>query len=263
MVNNKRLQILNRLKDSDRWLSGEQISREIGISRVAVWKQIQTLIDQGYPIRSGHRGYRIADGPDTLTELEFARDNDILFYREVGSTMDEALRQILSRENRSGDFLVLADHQSGGIDREEGVWDSPSGGIYLTFVLNRSLKTGDLPLMKARGILALLTTLKTFGVDDLGYTERGDIFLGTKKGAGILDEYLVRGDRVQWYALGMGVHINDRPSDDGTMTSVYNHTGHTLDRAIVVKELKECWENTLGLSESETEKLLGTYARFP
>jgi len=260
MVNNNRYQILNKLKNSEQWLSGESISSEIGISRVAVWKQIKTLIDQGYPINSSSKGYRILEKSGNFSELEFGDDHEIIFYRELQSTMDEALRHIDRQKDSSRSFLILADHQSGGIARDKGVWDSPSGGIYLTFVLNQNMNREEVPLMKKRGLLTVLSTLASFQIPHLAYHPRGDIFIDGKKGAGILEEYHVRGGKVQWFALGLGLHINDQPADTERMTSVLIQSGITLDRTLVVKKLKERWERSLNMKSPEIKKSLDSYS---
>ena len=38
-------------------VSGQKISKELGVSRVAIWKQVQSLQDLGYPIQSTSKGY--------------------------------------------------------------------------------------------------------------------------------------------------------------------------------------------------------------
>ena len=49
------------------YLSGEELSRSIGITRAAVWKAVEALRRQGYDIeaRTG-RGYRLRQSPDLL-----------------------------------------------------------------------------------------------------------------------------------------------------------------------------------------------------
>ena len=51
------------------YLSGQELSRDLGISRAAVWKAVEVLRRQGYDIeaRTG-RGYRLVGAPDLLTQ---------------------------------------------------------------------------------------------------------------------------------------------------------------------------------------------------
>ena len=47
------------LEQGDRYVSGEAMSRALGISRAAVWKAIEALRQEGYVIQSApNRGYR-------------------------------------------------------------------------------------------------------------------------------------------------------------------------------------------------------------
>ena len=56
------------------YLSGEEISQQLGISRAAVWKAVSALRAAGYTIeaRTG-LGYALVDRPDALTEREIGR----------------------------------------------------------------------------------------------------------------------------------------------------------------------------------------------
>ena len=247
MVNvksNTKQKILNQLKNSPSWLSGEEISRNIAVSRVAVWKQIKSLQEQGYPIESSSRGYRIAADGDFLTDLEFSAHKDILFYNELNSTMDEAVRQINLQPRESRTFTILAEHQSAGIDRADGLWDSPSGGIYMTFVIRETLALDSVDIMKKRGILTALETLSTLqGIEkeSLSFSEEGELFLKERKIGGLLEEYQVRGDKILWYALGLGIHLNDSPPPP--LSSVKIYSNREQNRVSVIKKLKTIWES--------------------
>ena len=59
--------VLKYLKESDGFISGEDISSLLGISRTAVWKHINELKKEGYVIESSSRkGYRLLESPDCL-----------------------------------------------------------------------------------------------------------------------------------------------------------------------------------------------------
>jgi BirA family transcriptional regulator, biotin operon repressor / biotin---[acetyl-CoA-carboxylase] ligase len=266
MVNiksNTKQKILNQLKESPSWLSGEEISLNIGVSRVAVWKQIKSLQEQGYPVESSSRGYRIAADGDFLTDLEFSTDKDILFFNELNSTMDEAVRQIGLQPQESRAFTILAEHQSAGINRADGLWDSPSGGIYMTFVLRDSLALASVDIMKKKGILTALETLSTLqGIQKglLSFSEEGELFLKDRKIGGLLEEYQVRGEKLLWYALGLGIHLNDSPPLP--LTSIKMHCGREQNRVSVIKEIKMIWESFRTTDNNEIiDKLENNYVK--
>ena len=56
------------------FVSGEEISHRLGLSRAAIWKAVDALRREGYTVeaRTG-RGYRLLDAPDVLTEPEIRR----------------------------------------------------------------------------------------------------------------------------------------------------------------------------------------------
>lgn len=61
------------LQDPSRPLSGEAMSRALGVSRAAVWKAIEALRREGYEISSApNRGYRLESAPDRVREGELA-----------------------------------------------------------------------------------------------------------------------------------------------------------------------------------------------
>ncbi len=254
--------ILKHLKAADERLSGEELSRRLGVSRVAVWKQIKSLIGAGYPIESGSRGYRLQSGGDLLSDLEFAKEEGILFYRELESTMDEAVRQIRRPSLESRTFIILADHQSAGIGRNRENWNSPTGGIYLTFVIRRTMDKNELDGLKKKGILTVLRVLASLTGREISYRLSGDILLESRKAGGLLEEYQVRGNDLLWYALGLGLHLNDRPAEDSPMTSVLSGTGINAGRTDTVRRLKENWEELLGQPLERIEKELSEYRRI-
>ena len=56
------------------YLSGEAMSRKLGVSRAAVWKAVDALRREGYAISSGsNRGYRLESAPDTLRAGELSQ----------------------------------------------------------------------------------------------------------------------------------------------------------------------------------------------
>ena len=58
--------ILELLRRQEGFLSGEDIGRELSITRAAVWKGIKKLREEGYEIEAvTNRGYRLTN-PETM-----------------------------------------------------------------------------------------------------------------------------------------------------------------------------------------------------
>src|SRR6185503_5686110 len=115
--------IINFLRKSDGYLSGEDISRTLKISRAAIWKNIQELRADGYDIIAvPHLGYKLVSRPDKLLpqEIQFGLDTKyvgqkILHEESVNSTMDIVFR--LGMENEREGTVLCAEGQTKGKGR--------------------------------------------------------------------------------------------------------------------------------------------------
>ncbi len=260
-VNVTRKSILGTIRKNTSWISGESLSRKYSISRVAVWKHIKALQDEGYIIESGHRGYKLSEEGDNLSSLDFIPSEKIHVYRELESTMYAAAQRMQNPEGESDDFIILADHQLAGIGRDGESWTSPSGGIYMTCVINRSLPLSEASLIPLRGILTVLQSLESSGIPNPHFRWPGDIMIQDRKVGGVLEEYHIRGGEILWYALGIGIHINDDFSGQD-VTSVADITGINLNRRKIVRLFKDIWEKNLCLTPADLCKDLTTYSLF-
>ena len=139
------LELLRR-REGD-FLSGEEISRQLGLSRAAVWKAVDALRRDGYTVeaRTG-LGYRLAAAPDALTEPEIRRflpatevvGRKLVCLSEVDSTNTRAKELAMSGEAEG--LVVVADCQTAGRGRMGRSFQSPRGkGIYLTALLRPDL----------------------------------------------------------------------------------------------------------------------------
>ncbi|HBN81038.1 MAG TPA: biotin--[acetyl-CoA-carboxylase] ligase, partial [Ruminococcaceae bacterium] len=94
----KKDEILEYLKKSGDYVSGEDLSKKLGISRSAVWKNVNSLRESGYVIESvTNRGYRLADTSDVLNEREISGGlktkvfgKKLTVFPEIDSTNEEA-----------------------------------------------------------------------------------------------------------------------------------------------------------------------------
>ena len=71
---NTKEEILTRLRQTEGYLSGEQLSETLGVSRAAVWKAITALRESGYAIDSAtNRGYRLTASPQRRSAVDYIR----------------------------------------------------------------------------------------------------------------------------------------------------------------------------------------------
>ena len=130
--------------EPERFRSGEEISRSLGISRAAVWKAVDSLRREGYGIeaRTG-LGYRLVAAPDALTEREIRRYltvpcPDLRCFQEIDSTNSYLKREALAGAPHG--TAAVADCQSAGRGRMARSFQSPPGkGVYLSVLLRPQL----------------------------------------------------------------------------------------------------------------------------
>lgn len=88
--------ILELLTKTDGYVSGSEISEQLGVSRQAVWKAINGIKEQGYKIDSvTNRGYCLVAYPPHLNEPAIEKylktsviGKNLIVLDEVGSTND-------------------------------------------------------------------------------------------------------------------------------------------------------------------------------
>ena len=191
-------------------VSGEILSAELGVSRVSIWKHIKGLVQQGVPIQSSAKGYRLATDPDSLHPYHFAsRQDRIHFFQETGSTMDEAMR--LARDGCPDFTVAVALRQSRGRGRMQRVWSSGAGGLYFTVVIRPDIPLMLSGLVNLAAAIDMADTLRSGYGAAAGLKWPNDILINEKKICGILSQMEAEGDQVGYLNIGMGLNVNNHP----------------------------------------------------
>ena len=203
--------IVEKLKGSEQPVSGQDICKDLGISRVAVWKHIQSLNSVGYTIESTSRGYILKGLPDTLDEWSFP-GLQLPFYHveECGSTMEYARSLYFSG---SEPYVVAADSQSEGKADKSGIWYSPPGGIYTTLVIPALVPWEKSGLYYLMGTLGICFVLKEIYHLDSWVRWPNEVFIGSMKISGMLGELYGPFHSPEAAALGIGINVNRSESN--------------------------------------------------
>ena len=98
-----------KLLSYDKFISGEEIARELGVSRTAIWKQVDVLRKQGYHIESiRHKGYRLVSTPDIPLPYEIENrlhtkiiGKKIFYFPQIHSTNNYA-KELVKKEFSDG-----------------------------------------------------------------------------------------------------------------------------------------------------------------
>ena len=199
------------------FLSGEELSRQLGLSRTAIWKAVDALRREGYDIeaRTG-MGYRLVASPDALTEAEIrpllqptaAVGRVLCCFDEIDSTNTYAKQ--LALEGGADGTVVVANCQTAGRGRMDRAFQSPRDkGIYLTALLRPDLPVERLmPVTALAGVAVCRTVEQVCGVRP-GLKWPNDPVLGGKKLCGILTELSMEAEtgRLQSLVVGIGINV--------------------------------------------------------
>lgn len=202
--------IVRILRSAANVVSGQDLSAELGISRVSVWKHVRRLREMGYDIQAGPTGYRMVGSPEALYPWELAHwGSHARYFATLGSTMDEAKE--IARSGCPHLTVVVADRQEKGRGRLRRVWLSSPGGLYFTIVLRPDIATELTPRFNFLASLVLAKTLRgRFGID-ARVKWPNDILVGGRKLAGMLAEMEAEADRVTFLNIGFGINVNNDP----------------------------------------------------
>lgn len=237
---------LLRLLQDGRFHSGEALGAVLGISRAAVWKQLQALESElAIPIHKIRgRGYRLERPLQLLDEALIAAAQvpdawPLSVLPVVDSTNAEALRAL--QGGRLPPFVLLAERQVAGRGRRGRVWVSPfAENLYYSLVLKIEGGVHRLDGMSLVVGLALLSALRAMGLHDAGLKWPNDVLVGRRKLAGILLELSGDPGDVCHLVIGIGVNVNMQPGleeIDQPYTSMCAELGRTVDRNDLVVQL--------------------------
>ena len=238
-------QLLKILNENTDFISGEALSKHLGVSRVAVWKHIQKLQACGYDIHSGPKGYRLIQSPDVPFPWEIPeRESRIHFFETTDSTMDIARE--LARKGCPDFTVVIAETQTSGRGRMDRNWWSPQGGLYFTLVLRPHIPPVMSPLVNFGAAFVLARTLQEFCGVDARVKWPNDVLIHGRKVSGMLSEMEAAGDQVSFVNIGIGINMNnDLPPDLPYATSIKNISGKPYSRKAFLAEFLDRLETRI------------------
>jgi BirA family biotin operon repressor/biotin-[acetyl-CoA-carboxylase] ligase len=263
--------VLEILERSETPISGETISNELGITRSAVWKHIQELRGMGYEIFSSQKeGYKLTRTSNKLLPYEIHKKlktqfigKKIRYLENTPSTIWVGKQMCLEGDvGKMHGMVIIAEEQTGGIGRMGRAWVSPSGGIWITVVLKPHMPIDHIFMITMAGSIAIARAIrKEF---DLGALIKwpNDIFIGSKKVAGLLLELAAEADSVHYCLLSIGIDVNVplnqfSPALQKDITSISAEVGHEVDRAqFLARILKEFESRYLLIESGEYETII-------
>lgn len=233
--------------NSKDYISGEAISKQLGISRTAVWKHIKALKDDGHIIEAHYgKGYLLAKLSDFLTpeKMKIGLEcqvfaSEMLHFVETSSTNEEVKK--LGEKGFPEGAVVIAEQQIGGKGRLGRSWSSPNGGIWFSILLRPTIppwKASQLSLLAAAALQQ--TLLKEYKLASR-IKWPNDLLVEGKKICGILTEMKGEMDKVNYVIMGIGINANLQEYDFSPelrqgVTSLQMILGEKVDRVRLLQK---------------------------
>ena len=202
-------QVLSFLCERDGGLSGEEMARRLGLSRMAVCKAVQSLREDGYDIRTKKsEGYTLLGAQSVLCapciRAQLEQEHPVTVFDSVDST-NSYLR---AHTDLAAGTVVAARSQSAGRGRQGKGFYSPAGsGVYFSLLIKKEIPLEDMWAVTFMAALATAQTLRAFGAPaQIKWVN--DIFLPPKKVCGILTEVTLDAESRVSRNLVVGIGIN-------------------------------------------------------
>ncbi len=259
-----RARLLASLRECGGWLSGEELSGMLGMSRAAVAKHIAALRAAGHAIEAvTRRGYRLTAEAEPFA-CEMVREG--LKTKVIGqglwhwsaqsaSTNRQAVK--LALEDAPEGSVVLAAQQDAGRGRKGRRWASPLGGVYISLILRPRLAPQCAPLITLMTAVAVAETVRILSGCEAVVKWPNDVLVHNRKISGNLTELGLVADSMEWAVSGAGINVNTRLSDmpesvAARATSLFMETGRVVPRhqvARVFLERADAWYMSLRAGE--------------
>ncbi len=214
-ISDKQKKILTLLADGE-FHSGTELADALGISRSAVWKQLNGLAELGlsHSAVSG-KGYRLDNALELLAAPQInavvdAQAGVLIASFEIHDRIDSTNRYLVERgqNNAPSGAVCFAEYQTAGKGRRGRQWVSPYGcNIYLSILWRFQQGPAAISGLSLAIGVAVIRALKQHQVHDIGLKWPNDIYSQGKKLGGILVEVSGETDGPCSAVIGLGLNL--------------------------------------------------------
>lgn len=249
-------EILKLLKNSEGYLSGQQLCERYNVSRTAVWKAIEQLKSEGYEIEAvRNKGYRLLKSPPVMSKAELESITEtswagrtVVYLKETDSTNTQA--KALGEKQGVHGTLLVAEKQNAGKGRRGRMWESPAEtSIYMTILLRPSISSATAPMLTLVMALSVVEGIRDSTGIETGIKWPNDIVTDAKKVCGILTEMSADMDGVHYVVIGAGINVNqDRFPEElkEKATSLCIKKGTSISRPKLIASIMKRFEYNYG-----------------
>ena len=234
------LKILSLLKaHQPEFLSGQDMSDALKISRVTVWKDIKKIRSLGYKIESKQNlGYRFVRSSELLLPWEITQNLNteflgkrVYYFNTISTTQNFAIK--IASENNENGTVIISKKQTGGRGRMKRKWKSPVGGIWMSIIINPNFDISYATLVPIATSLALCIAIEKILKIKPELKWPNDITIKGKKVAGVLVDTSIISNEIENMILGIGINFKIKPHK---LTSTIKKTPNFYGVTTLVKK---------------------------
>ena len=259
------------------YLSGQDLSDVLKISRVAVWKHIKKIQTLGYKIESKQKlGYRLIDDTEKLLPWEITRDlktkligKRVYYFEEIDSTQNFA--QNIAADKKENGTIIIAEKQTSGRGRLDRKWTSPKGGIWFSLIIHPKFDVSSSTLIPILSAVALSKSIKSVLDIETEVKWPNDITMNGKKVAGVLVDASFQTNSIDYLILGIGINFDiDAKKLEKRLTKTPNFYGidslrgkedKTPPKTLLKEFLLQFEKNLFQLDKGEKSKIIKEWTK--
>ncbi len=249
-------------------VSGSTLGRRLGISRTAVWKNIQTLRSEGYEITVvKRRGYVLRSVSPSPVSREVLRGldtvwlgRDIFYFKQADST--NRVAKELARKGVKHGSIVVAEVQTHGRGRLGRSWESAPGGVYMSIILRPDMHPAQVTLLTLLAGVAVIRGIKRACNVEVGLKWPNDIMVSDCKLGGVLCEMEGESEHVDFVVIGIGVDVNCEASVGIPTTSLRAESGGYVSITGIIQAVLEEFEMLYTEFQIEPAGFLPEYKKY-
>ncbi|MGI6095107.1 MAG: biotin--[acetyl-CoA-carboxylase] ligase [Lachnospiraceae bacterium] len=262
--------ILKILRETEGYVSGQDLCVQLGVSRTAVWKAIKQLKEQGYLIEAvQNKGYHMVESPDVLSTGEIESrlqtgwlGHPVRYTKEVDSTNNWAKKE--AEAGSAQGLVTVTDRQTQGKGRRGRQWKTEEGSnIMMSLLLRPAFLPEKASMLTIVMGLSVAQAIREVTELPVQIKWPNDVIVSGKKLCGILTEMSTQMTCIDYVVIGVGINVNQTefPEELQDATSLVIESGHPFKRAPLIASVLACFEKNYEIF-CKTEDLTGLLEEY-
>ena len=263
--------LLELLQSTEGFLSGQELSDHLNVSRTAVWKVMKSLEEDGYEIEAvRNKGYSLKKEPDILTKESCASrintkwlGKNLMVYDVTDSTNTRL--KLAGEQGAPNGSVAVANAQEAGKGRLGRHWETPRGSaLAFSLLLRPQIQPENASMLTLVAALAVSRAIDGYAGIKTQIKWPNDVVWEGKKICGILVEMSAEMNAIHYLVIGCGINANmtEFPEElKEKAISLRMITGAEVDRAQIIQRSLE-WLEKYYQKFEETSDMSGLMEEY-